>query len=156
MTSQPVAEDATPNAPAPLCERCDQPFTGRKGTGGKPQRFCSPECRTAFHSDSGQRDQRSPTCNEVAVPPATPIADPTATTQQAPQRDYEEDVNDVDCQDDEDVIIRRQPETHVYWNAHNQIVIRQENWPDDDHFVVFSLDTIPRLIARLKEMADYT
>ena len=87
------------------------------------------------------------------MPPATPIAEPTTTTQQAPERDHEEDVN---CEDDEDVIIRRQPETHVYWNARNQIVIRQENWPDDDHFVVFSLDTIPRLIARLKEMADYT
>jgi hypothetical protein len=152
MTSHPVAEDVTRHVAALLCEECRQPFTKRTASGGTPERFCSPKCRA--DSETRPRDQRSPTCSEAEAPPATPIADPTTITPQAPQRDHEEDFNDVGCRD-EDAIIRRQPETHVYWNPHDQIVIRQENWPDDDHFVVFSLDTIPRLIARLKEMADY-
>jgi hypothetical protein len=44
----------------PTCEQCGQAFEPRKGSGGKPQRFCRPDCRQAFHAD-GQRSQRGPT-----------------------------------------------------------------------------------------------
>lgn len=45
------------------------------------------------------------------------------------------------------------PAIYVYWNPHGQIVIRRENWPDDDHHVFFSSEMIATLIARLKELA---
>lgn len=51
----------------PLCERCSKPFEPRSGSGGKPQRFCSPECRTASHYEP-QRGQRSPTCSGSNLP----------------------------------------------------------------------------------------
>jgi hypothetical protein len=45
----------------PRCDQCGEPFEPRTGNGGKPQRFCSSECRIAFHNEP-QRGQRSPTC----------------------------------------------------------------------------------------------
>lgn len=48
-----------PLAAKPACEQCGNSFEPRKGSGGKPQRFCSTECRMNFHA---QRSQRSPTC----------------------------------------------------------------------------------------------
>jgi hypothetical protein len=72
----------------PLCDQCDKPFEPRSKSGGKPQRFCSPECRAAFHTQP-QRGQRSPTCSAItALPaviepaekdaPASPAADDSA------------------------------------------------------------------------------
>jgi hypothetical protein len=51
----------------PLCDQCGEPFEPRSGSGGKPQRFCSSECRTAFHNEP-QRGQRSPTCIAQNLP----------------------------------------------------------------------------------------
>ena len=50
-----------------LCEQCDASFARRTGNGSKPQRFCSPKCRQAFHA---QREQRGPTCSNVGQSPA--------------------------------------------------------------------------------------
>jgi hypothetical protein len=49
----------------PLCDQCDKPFEPRSKSGGKPQRFCSSECRFEFHT---QRGQRSPTCIAENLP----------------------------------------------------------------------------------------
>ncbi len=38
-------EPAEPDA----CDWCEEPFTARTGRGGPDQRFCSDECRSAFH-----------------------------------------------------------------------------------------------------------
>jgi hypothetical protein len=51
----------------PLCDQCGKPFEPRSKSGGKVQRFCSPECRTAFHNEP-QRGQRSPTCIAQNLP----------------------------------------------------------------------------------------
>src|SRR5262245_41723973 len=42
------------------CEHCRKAFEPRRHSGGKPQRFCSPACRFAFHQrgERGQCDQR--------------------------------------------------------------------------------------------------
>jgi hypothetical protein len=66
----------------PLCDQCGKPFEPRSGSGGKSQRFCSPECRIAFHNEP-QRGQRSPTCIapslSAAVEESKPKAAPAAT-----------------------------------------------------------------------------
>jgi len=58
----------------PKCDQCGNPFEPRSKSGGKPQRYCSPECRAAFHKQS-QRGQRSPTCSAITALPA--ITEPT-------------------------------------------------------------------------------
>jgi predicted nucleic acid-binding Zn ribbon protein len=40
------------------CDKCGDDFTPRHGSGGSKQRFCSDECRMAFHKER-QRAQRS-------------------------------------------------------------------------------------------------
>jgi hypothetical protein len=62
--------DKTAATPTTLCRQCSKPFEPRSGSGGKPQRFCSTDCRTAFHGAEPQRAQRSPTCSNVAQLPA--------------------------------------------------------------------------------------
>lgn len=60
----PIAHDTLPLTGAsqdagatPTCENCREPFTPRKGSGGKPQRYCSQTCKSEFHAST----QRKPT-----------------------------------------------------------------------------------------------
>lgn len=53
------------------CDQCGEPFEPRSKSGGKPQRFCSPECRAAFHTG-----QRSPTCSAPSLPTAVEESQP--------------------------------------------------------------------------------
>jgi hypothetical protein len=63
----------------PLCDQCGKSFDPRSGSGGKPLRFCSSECRTAFHNDP----QRSPTCIAQNLPADQPKPNdaPAATSE---------------------------------------------------------------------------
>jgi hypothetical protein len=53
------------------CENCGTTFKRRKRSGGKPQKFCSTDCRKAFHASRngnvGQRGQRATLGNAPAV-----------------------------------------------------------------------------------------
>src|SRR5690349_1327081 len=91
------------------CEQCGEPFAKREGSGGKPQKFCSPECRQAFHSDS-QRSQRSPTCDVATVPAATPIADPVKAATEA-------------CEAQIAAILGEQPEEQFDWIKDDSIIL---------------------------------
>jgi hypothetical protein len=86
----------------PLCDQCGKPFEPRSGSGGKPQRFCSSECRTAFHNEP-QRGQRNPTCIAQNLPavlgasaatgrPPEPVEPPTP--EPAPEPAGEDDSAD--------------------------------------------------------------
>jgi hypothetical protein len=59
----------------PTCEHCATPFAPREGSGGKRQRFCSPDCRAAFHANA-QHSQRSPTYSKKNVGNEEPAAHP--------------------------------------------------------------------------------
>lgn len=63
-------------APPPTCEQCGEPFARRTGSGGKPQRFCSTDCRMAFHAQRPQRGATvAPTLEKVepsSIPEPTP------------------------------------------------------------------------------------
>lgn len=58
------------------CEQCGVEFSPRAGSGGKPQKFCSPQCRTAFHADAQPKvSQRSPTWSaQTRLPAVIPHA----------------------------------------------------------------------------------
>ena len=134
------AADAPALAPdAPTCEQCSGSFTPRTGSGGKPQRFCSPACRTAFHV---QRDQRAPTCDAETAPAAVQHHPAPGTHRES----FSWDAENVD------VVLRKQPLTAIYLNPWDQVVIRQENeadGPEDDPFVHFEMHNLPAIINRL-------
>ena len=123
------------------CEHCGQPFTPRSGTGGKPQRFCSAECRAASHNKP-QRSQRSPTCsNGVQLPAVTQPAEKDAP-QAAPAGDF-------DWSDTDSVVLPEQPATACYFNPCGELVIRQKRWPDDDSFIYIAPNLISEFIDKL-------
>ena len=145
-------------SPAPICEQCSQPFAPREGSGGKPQRFCSADCRTAFHSENRQRDQRAPTCSEVIDQPATPIAEPVSVETRAKLaaliEKHSEPADDFDWFKDDSIVLEEQPAIAVYTNPRNAIVIRQRaTFPEDDMFVFIATHNLMTLIDRLCDMA---
>jgi len=134
------AENTAAPSETSLCEHCSKPFEPRSGSGGKPQRFCSPECRAASHTKP-QRAQRSPTCSNAGQLPAVrppKTEDASAGT-----------VEDFDWSDTESVILPEQPATAVYFNPRGELIIRQKRWPDDDSFIYIAPDFVSEFIDKL-------
>jgi hypothetical protein len=138
----PSAEAAEP---AVFCEHCQKPFIRRSGTGGKPQRFCSPACRADFHAANSQR--RSP---HVGDPEATAIEQPAPQilTSEAPK---EWDFN----WPTELIVVPAQPAIAVYFNPRGEVVIRQEGQYgyDDDHWIYVQIQNLDPLIDQLQRIA---
>jgi hypothetical protein len=127
----------------PKCHQCGEPFEPRSKSGGKPQRFCSPECRAAFHTQP-QRSQRSPTCSAPSLPAVVDQPKPKDEPA-APAKDSE----DFDWSDDSVVVIREQPETAIYFNPAGGLVIRQRNSWDEDVYVYINAPLIDTFIDKL-------
>jgi hypothetical protein len=128
-----------------ICEQCAQQFTPRSHSGGSPQRFCSSECRVAFHNTEGQRGQRSPACASVEpplVPDSPPPKSPPAAFLKAPAFDW---------YNDNTVVIKEQPATAIYFNKDNALVIRQRDPldEDDDPYIFIAEHNISEFLDRL-------
>lgn len=96
--------DALYGAEQPTCAQCDKPFAQRKGSGGKTQRFCKPECRAAWHADR-QRSQRGPTCSEETQLAAGTVA---RSEENHPCAEF---------------AVEEPGDLEVYWGIHSQIAI---------------------------------
>lgn len=131
------------------CEQCGGSFEPRAGSGGKPQRFCSKTCRAAFHANASQR---SPTCNAEKSSDAVQVLAKQYLAQAASAApDNSDDFDWGKEEEDGTVLLRKQPCTAIYWNAGNQIVIRQEShYGDEDPFVFFDPHNVPAVIERLQ------
>ena len=139
------------------CEQCDQSFEPRKGSGGKPQRFCSEDCRRQADAERKANAPQREVGSELlaAHAPASAAQNASAAispvVQSAglkPQDDDQFDWND------DDVVLRGQCATAVYTNKFGEVVVRQQRWPDDDVFVWFDPDRIRPLIEALQRVAD--
>jgi hypothetical protein len=141
------------------CRQCGSPFTPRKRTGGKPQEFCTATCRTTWHAAHPKARASSDAPSPLSQVEAAKIAAPyvieavkatAGAATEAAQRNAKAD--DFDWTDKDDVICQAQPATAIYWNAANQVVLRQEAGPCDDHdpFLYFEPGNLPRLIERLQ------
>ena len=123
---------APPIAREQVCKSCGTSFVRRAHGGGKPQRFCSTACRTAFHANVAQR---SPTCANVNDVGASQPPSETKRTSEAPEADGV----DFDWSSDDAVVVPAQRAGAVYWNPRGEIVIRQQGeLYDDDAFVFFA------------------
>ena len=76
------------------------------------------------------------------VTPAKPQSEPAPAENQ--------DDRDFDWRDDSAIVIHEQPKTAVYLNGHDQVVIRQQGWPEDDAWVYVSRENLPALIRELQ------
>jgi hypothetical protein len=133
------------------CDHCGKAFKPRTNSGGKPQRFCSLDCRADFYA---QCRQRGPTCNVGDTEDATPIAaEETPTTQVRPSTGVDYVPDDYEWKDD-DVVLEEQKRTAIYWNIHGDAVIRQMgSYPDDDPYVVICRSNLFDFIDRLCDFA---
>lgn len=127
------------------CEHCGQIFSPRLRSGGKPQRFCTQDCREAFHAKANV-SQRSPTCGALAVMPATvdrpePENAPAGTTEE------------FDWNDPDSMVLLEQRETAIYWNPRGEIVIRQRSYFDDDSVIYVAPKNIADFIDKLTDIA---
>jgi hypothetical protein len=140
------------------CEQCGKPFEKREGSGGKPQKFCSPDCRQAFHSN-GQRSQRSPTRDIATKPTATPSADQAKAAVEACEARIatllgNEREERFDWIKDDSIILEKQLPIAIYLNRRDHVVIRQEGGADgEDAFIIIAPQNIQEFIDRLCDVA---
>jgi hypothetical protein len=152
-----------PEESAPTCEQCGKPFARREASGGTPQRFCSPECRTAFHSENRSVRQRSPACNAATEQAAAPLAETPKATHGAAEavlaaylegrREEQEDV--FDWHRDDSIALERQLSIAIYLNPRDHLVIRQEREADQDEdtFIYIAPQNIAAFIDHLCRVA---
>jgi hypothetical protein len=135
------------------CEHCGGEFDPRNGNGGKPQRFCSTDCRRLFQN--GQRSQRGtnaqptpPTRNGQALLPA--VIEPPKP-ENAPQATPEPS-EDFDWSNDSSIVLHEQPATAVYFNKEGSLVLRQRRWPDDDTFIYIAESSIGDFLDKVTDI----
>jgi hypothetical protein len=130
-----------------LCAHCAEPFERRSGSGGRPQKFCSEECR--------RKAQRAPTPDAVPDVGGTPQADEQTPTVADVQKritgshkpDYLQHTWDFDWVKADCIVLREQRDTAIYWNPHGNLVIHQRaDWDEsNDPFLVICAKFIDRL-----------
>jgi len=127
----------------PQCERCAVTFTPRLG--GKPQRFCSPDCRRAFH-DKPQRDNV-----HVASRGLPAVVDAPEPKQSA---DAPEAYKDFDWSSDDSVVLHHQPAVAAYINQAGGLTIRQErSWDqDEDIIIAIAPENVGEFIDKLTDV----
>jgi hypothetical protein len=131
-------------SPSKACEQCAKPFEPRSRTGGKPQKFCSPDCRSAFHAEA-QRGQHTPTLDAPST--LDPIPEPKSKPAPA------DDPNEFNWASDTDaVILPEQFLTACYFNPKGELVIRQRRWPDDDQFIFIAPESIDTFIDKVTDI----
>jgi hypothetical protein len=105
-------------------------------SGGKPQRYCSAECRKAPKA----------TGNPLPVEQdATPTVAP-----EPPKQDGE--VVDFDWSDPRLTTIEEQPQTAIYINASGSLVIRQCRYPDDDAIVIITRGALDDFLEKVTDV----
>jgi hypothetical protein len=67
-------------------------------------------------------------------------------------RDDDFEKVDFDWEDRECVVLPEQPQTAVYWNTQDELVIRQRRWPDDDPCIFVSRASVAEFIDRLTDI----
>jgi hypothetical protein len=130
----------------PACEQCAKPFTPREGSGGKRQRFCSTECRTAFHAENRQSSQRDNEDSQHSDNKSQRNTEQVCNVGNSPKPAPEHDIWD------EDVVLHEQRETAIYWNAAGMIRQRGEVY-EDDPFVVICAGNLHDFIDKLCDIA---
>lgn len=160
MTDLLTAIEVAQLAPSCSCEHCGKPFEPRAGSGGKPQKYCSVDCRRAADA---QRDQRAPT--RSAENGTDDIREPTPTERRSmlieATKEFDAkmgttaeqavdnavaagrislapppaDADEFSWCDDESVVLPDQQAVAVYFNPAGELVIRQKQWPGDDQFI---------------------
>jgi hypothetical protein len=84
-------------------------------------------------------------------PPDEPISQTRPATEAQAAKTKTRDADDFDWNNPDDVTLAEQRAVAVYRNRGGDLVIRQQNWPDDDSFIVISKQCEAEFIDRLTD-----
>jgi hypothetical protein len=128
--------------PTTTCQRCGKSFEPIQ-RGGKPQRYCSVECRKGRAPNDQTNAERTtkgtPTNAEVVHNGVHPDVHPDAGDEASAFPDHE------------NVVLQAQDLTSIYFNNDNSLVIRQHRWPDEDHWIIVTRDNIETFLDELTD-----
>jgi hypothetical protein len=122
------------------CDECGKPFGPKKHGGGSPQRFCSYDCRMAWHAA-----QRKPACTLV---PKNSVSRPNPSAGNAPvnvPRGFGRAVQ-------KSRTLSEQLETTIYRNGRG-VLIRQSSNQQDDSWISVSSTSIDAFVETLVAVA---
>jgi hypothetical protein len=140
-----------------ICEQCREQFTPRAGSCGKPQRFCSSECRQRWHTANPNVAQRGgPHVGGDDLTLAKPSLEENLTSGfRAGSTAPSPDPDRFDWINDDSVVPTEQPATAIYRNRENSIVIRQQAaWDrEEDSFVVITTQNVMAFVDQLCDLA---
>lgn len=119
--------ELSPGQSGTSCEQCHEPFAPRQGSGGKPQRFCSEQCRRQFHAAAPPTRGAGVGAVEVQAPPSqATLPTPAANSRAAPTKPA--------C------LLAPQNGIEIERDGYGNLVIRQNNWPEDDNEILIHRD----------------
>ncbi len=129
------------------CSHCGSSFSPRS-SGGKRQKFCSPQCRRYHHDAPAQRAERG------TLPNLLPASVSRPNLKKHSSRAKFDRSADAPAGDAEAVLSRKQLSLAVYLNPDGDVVIRDESgWQyTDDNTIVVTRTVLPLLIKRLEEL----
>jgi len=145
---------------SPYREHCGKDFVPRARSGGKRQRFCSRECRVGSHAVDRMNDEEKrsqPKSTEIREEEAEDEEEaPTKAPAVVPAKpstgvDYVADDYEWNAKE---VVFEEQRRTAIYWNIHDDLVIRQLGAAyENDPYVVICQNNLQGFIDRLCDMA---
>jgi hypothetical protein len=143
-----VAPPVHTPAPESECEQCGGSFAPRQ-SGGKPQRFCSSECRSGFHNA-----ERAPPPQRIKEPETlVETLAPNIGLSESPilGRPKAQDDLEFDWISDGTIVLREQRATAIYRNGADELVIRQRaDWNEEaDTFIVITAGNEQAFLDRL-------
>ena len=136
---QQVDSSVSPSGQARRCDECGKPFGPKKHGGGSPQRFCSYDCRMAWHAT-----QRQPACTLV---PKNSVSRSSQSPGNAPANVF----RDFGRTAQKSRTLSETLKTTVFRNGHG-LLIRQSCNQQDDRWILVSNASIDIFIETLIEL----
>ena len=122
------------------CDQCGKPFGTKMHGGGSPQRFCSYDCRMAWHAT-----QRKPECTLV---PKNSVSRSSPSPGNAPANAF----RDFGRSAQRSRTLSERLKTTMFRNGHG-LVIRQSYNQQDDRWIMVSNASIDTFIETLIALA---
>jgi hypothetical protein len=131
-----AAIEAAYRADKPLRAISEQFGVGKDAIARKAKRERWHKSATSPATDPRQERDKVATSDAVL-----PVVSPAVSS----DSDFDWDAADI-------VVLHKQPQTALYFNPNGALVIRQQNWPEDDVFVFIAREYLDSFVDKLTDM----
>jgi hypothetical protein len=95
--------------------------------------------REGWERGAPRQDRDKAATSDVVSPLVSPVVAPETN-----DRAFDWEADDI-------IVLHEQPRTAIYWNPNGALVIRQQNWPDEDVFVLIAREYLATFIDELTD-----